>query len=52
MKKLLLLSISFSLVLFVQYAKSQGLENFNNYPETQNAYHDGTFTGQDGSTWT
>ena len=30
---------------------SQGLENFNNYPETSNAYHDGSFTGQDGSTW-
>lgn len=30
----------------------QGNENFNNYPETQNAYHNGTFIGQDGSTWT
>jgi hypothetical protein len=40
------------LIFVVQNAKSQGLENFNNYPETQNAYHNGTFTGQDGSTWT
>ncbi|MCK9421181.1 MAG: choice-of-anchor J domain-containing protein [Bacteroidales bacterium] len=29
----------------------QGLENFANYPETGNSYHDGTFTGQDGSMW-
>lgn len=33
-------------------AKAQGLENFNNFPETGSAYHDGTFSGQDGSTWT
>jgi hypothetical protein len=52
MKKLLLLSFFFSFLLLAQTAKSQGLENFNNYPETSNAYHNGTFTGQDGSTWT
>jgi hypothetical protein len=52
MKKLLLLSFIFSLLLFFQNAKSQGLENFNNFPETSNAYHNGTFLGQDGSTWT
>ncbi|MCX6245210.1 MAG: choice-of-anchor J domain-containing protein [Bacteroidetes bacterium] len=52
MKKLLLLSFICSLMLFVQSGKSQGLENFNNYPETSNAYHNGTFTGQDGSLWT
>ena len=28
-----------------------GLENFNNYPETGSSYVNGTFTGQDGSTW-
>ena len=29
-----------------------GLENFNNFPETGSGYNNGTFTGQDGSTWT
>jgi len=28
-----------------------GSENFANFPETENSYVDGTFTGQDGSTW-
>ena len=51
MKKVLLLSFFLSLIFVVQNARSQGLENFNNYPETSNAYHNGTFTGQDGSTW-
>ncbi|MBN1198226.1 MAG: choice-of-anchor J domain-containing protein [Bacteroidales bacterium] len=31
---------------------AQGTENFANYPETGNSYQNGTFTGQDGSTWT
>ena len=31
---------------------AQGTENFANFPETGNSYQDGTFTGQDGSTWT
>ena len=31
---------------------AQGTENFANYPETGNSYQDGTFIGQDGSTWT
>ncbi len=52
MKKVLLLSLFISLILVVQNARSQGFENFNNFPETTNAYHNGTFTGQDGSTWT
>jgi len=52
MKKTLLLSLFIFLIFFAQNARSQGLENFNNYPETSNAYHNGTFTGQDGSTWT
>ena len=30
---------------------ADGFENFANYPETGNSYQDGTFTGQDGSTW-
>jgi hypothetical protein len=29
-----------------------GLETFANFPETGVTYKDGTFTGQDGSTWT
>jgi len=52
MKKTILLGLSFALILFAQWTKGQGLENFTNYPETANAYHDGTFTGMDGSTWT
>jgi hypothetical protein len=52
MKKVLLLSLFLSLIFVAQNVRSQGLENFDNYPETQNAYHNGTFTGQDGSTWT
>jgi hypothetical protein len=52
MKKLLLLSLFLTLLFVFQNARSQGFENFNNYPETSNAYHNGTFTGQDGSTWT
>ena len=50
MKKQLLLSIIFLVSGF--WAIGQGNENFNNYPETANAYHNGTFTGMDGSTWT
>lgn len=45
----------FTLILFAFSSLAlfgQGNENFNNYPETQNAYHNGTFVGQDGSTWT
>jgi endonuclease I len=29
-----------------------GSEDFANFPETESSYGDGTFTGQDGSTWT
>ncbi len=29
-----------------------GLETFDNFTETGTSYEDGTFTGQDGSTWT
>ncbi len=49
MKKHLLFLILFLSVSALSFG--QGNENFANYPETQNAYHDGTFVGQDGSTW-
>ncbi len=49
MKKQLLISLIFLLSGFL--AIGQGNENFTNYPETANAYHDGTFIGMDGSTW-
>lgn len=51
MKKLLSFLFLLTLILSGSYIYGQGLENFNNYPETTNAYHDGTFAGQDGSTW-
>ncbi len=31
---------------------AQGLETFANFPVTGSSYTDGTFVGQDGSTWT
>ncbi len=31
---------------------AEGFENFNNFPETGSSYNNGTFPGQDGSTWT
>ena len=33
-------------------ARADGFENFDNFPETGSGYNDGTFLGQDGSTWT
>ena len=48
MKKILLVLLIFASTNI--YA--DGLETFVNYPETGNSYKDGTFTGQDGSTWT
>ncbi len=50
MKKQLL--VLFVFMLTGLWAIGQGNENFTNYPETANAYHDGTFLGMDGSTWT
>ncbi len=50
MKKLLLFTAVF--ITASLFAIGQGNENFTNYPETANAYHSGTFTGMDGSTWT
>ncbi|MDD4602223.1 MAG: choice-of-anchor J domain-containing protein [Bacteroidales bacterium] len=45
----------FFLIIFLMFSAvsfGQGNETFANYPETGNAYHDGTFLGLDGSTWT
>jgi len=36
---------------FISVTETQ-VETFDNYPETGSSYVDGTFTGQDGSTWT
>jgi len=52
MKKLLSFALLMTLFFSVSLTYGQGLENFANFPETGNAYHDGTFAGQDGSTWT
>ena len=45
-----------TLIIFLTLSTSlifgQGLETFANFPETGNQYKDGTFVGQDGSTWT
>jgi len=40
------------LIFVAQNVKSQGFENFNNYSGSTGTYTDGTFLGQDGSTWT
>ena len=50
MKKLFFL-FTLSLLL-VSLAWAQGLETFDNLPETGSRFADGTFLGQDGSTWT
>jgi hypothetical protein len=39
------------MLLFSFNSFGQGNETFANYPETGSSYEDGTFTGQDGSTW-
>jgi hypothetical protein len=49
MKKILMSTI---LAILAGSGFTQGLEDFANYPETASLYHDGTFTGQDGSVWT
>lgn len=49
MKKQLLTLLLVSLVGIL--AQGQGLENFTNFVGTAGTYSDGTFTGQDGSTW-
>jgi hypothetical protein len=40
----------FGLAFFALHG--QGLETFDNFDATGNSYQDGTFLGQDGSTWT
>ncbi len=40
------------LIMLSSVILADGLENFNNFPETSSSYKDGTFLGQDGSTWT
>ncbi len=49
--------ITFLTLMIISWAISpmiyaDGLETFANFPETGNTYEDGTFIGQDGSTWT
>ena len=51
MKKLLLSTAILVAVAFSNVSFADGLETFDNYPETGNSYQDGTFAGQDGSTW-
>ena len=54
MKKItlnLLLSVCFAVIGSAIPLFAAGLENFDNYPETGSSYKNGTFTGQDGSTW-
>lgn len=52
MKKLLSVLLIMTLFFSVSVTFGQGLENFNNYVGTSGTYSDGTFVGQDGSTWT
>ena len=49
MKKLYFLLFTF---LITSFSFGQGTENFDNFTETGSSYASGTFTGQDGSTWT
>jgi hypothetical protein len=51
MKKIYMLSTAFMFLLVIQYTRGQGLENFNNYVGSSGTYSNGSFTGQDGSTW-
>jgi hypothetical protein len=52
MKKNLFSSLVLILLLTATVSFGQGLENFNNYVGSSGTYTDGTFLGQDGSTWT
>jgi hypothetical protein len=52
MKIIFLVYTAFIIIFLGQKANCQGLENFNNYTGTPGHYHNGTFTGQDGSIWT
>ncbi len=48
----ILLLLSWALVAIPQMAEAAGTENFAHFTVTTNSYLSGTFTGQDGSTWT
>ncbi len=45
------LLFSMGLITAVPAALAAGFENFNNFPVTAGSYSNGTFLGQDGSTW-
>lgn len=51
MKNSLLTLFVFLVCASFNFTSGQGLENFNNYAGTSGTYSDGTFLGQDGSTW-
>jgi hypothetical protein len=51
MKKLFLSTAILLVMALINVSFADGLETFANYPETGNSYQDGTFAGQDGSTW-
>lgn len=51
MKKLFLSTAILLVMALINVSFADGLETFANFPETGNSYQDGTFTGQDGSTW-
>lgn len=51
MKKQLLSFLVVFTITSLAWVYGQGLENFNNYVGTSGTYSDGTFIGQDGSTW-
>jgi hypothetical protein len=51
MKKLFLSTAILLVMALINVSYADGLETFENYPETGNSYQDGTFAGLDGSTW-
>lgn len=51
MRKLLSLVILLTILFAASSMYGQGTENFNNYVGTSGTYSDGSFVGQDGSTW-
>jgi len=52
MKNVFLFSLVATTILLAQKSNCQGFENFNNYSGSSGHYHNGSFIGQDGSTWT
>ena len=51
MKKLFLSTAIILVMALINVSYADGLETFENFPETGNSYQDGTFAGLDGSTW-